>query len=303
MASNSIRTDGGTYAVARFRDHTVRFRPAEILLALHHRYGPVLSVGAGGSRNVYLLGPEANRFVFAHSELFRWREAFEILVPVDGETALIVSDGAEHRRRRRLVQPALHHRQIDGYFAAMAEAADLALDSVRPGQRIDAYTLFRAAIRRATIQSLFGRRLAGEADFFGDQLQSLLDLVDGVPAAVAWQERLRLPAWRRAMAARARVDERVYAEIERVRDSGAESDDHVLASLVHGRDENGDTLSDLEIRDQAVSLIAAGYETTSAAMAWSIYALLSTPGVWTPHGKRSRASWATARRAPTICAR
>jgi cytochrome P450 len=81
------------------------------------------------------------------------------------------------------------------------------------------------------------------------------------------------------MAARARIDEWVYAEIARVR-TRSTADDHVLTMLVNGRDEEGQALSDAEIRDQVVSLIAAGYETTSAAMAWAIYALLSIPGMW-----------------------
>ena len=249
----------------------VRYLPGEVLLALHRRRGPVF-----GRRTVYLLGPEANRFVFANSQLFRWREAFAGLIPVDGETALIVSDGEDHRRRRRLVQPSMHHRQINRYLTVMAESADEVLDSWRPGRTVDVYQDFRTAIRRSTIGSLFGPGMAADARFFGESLQPMLDLVDRLPQFVELQRRLRLPAWRRAAAARARVDERLFAEI---RDAPADGDD-VLSTLVHGRDEDGGGLSAQEVRDQVVSLIAAGYETTSAAMSWAIYAMLSTPGVW-----------------------
>jgi cytochrome P450 len=254
----------------------VRYAPGEVLLWLYRRRGPVTRAG----QFVYLLGPEANRFVFANSELFRWREAFEGLVPVDGDTALIVSDGPEHRRRRRLVAPALHHRQIEHYLEIMSENADAVIDSWRPGQRLDIYQELRAAIRRSTIQSLFGRRLAADAPVLGEQLQVLLDLVDHLPAVVTWKRRLSTPHWRHAMVAREQVDAREQAEINRAREDATDEDDNVLASLVHGTDETGDTLSDKEIRDQMVSLIAAGYETTSAAMAWAVYGLLSTPGVW-----------------------
>ncbi|RZQ61242.1 cytochrome P450 [Amycolatopsis suaedae] len=253
---------------------TIRYLPAEAMAALHRRRGPVVDTGL----TVMLLGPEANRFVLANSGLFRWREAFEALVPVDGETALIVSDGADHTRRRRLVQPAMHHRQVDGYLKTMADSADEKIGAWRAGQVVDLYAQFRSAIRRSTIASLFGERMAADEAFFGESLQPLLDLVDNVPQVIALQRRLRLPAWRRAMAARARVDERVFAEIGRVRADGG--GDNVLATLVHGHDEDGGRLSDQEIRDQTVSLIAAGYETTSAAMSWAIYALLTTPGAW-----------------------
>lgn len=280
MAAITTSGRGGGYrAVERFHDRPVRYWPVELLLSGYRRGGPVLSLG-GRNGFVYLLGPEANRFVFANSDLFCWREAFVGLVPVDGETSLIVSDGADHRRRRRLVQPAMHHRQINGYLEIMAENADAAIDAWRPGQVVDVYQRFRAAIRRSTIQSLFGQRMATDADFFGDQLQPLLDLVDRLPQTVAAHRRLRTPLWRRAMAARAQVDTRLFAEIARARQSGVDTDDHVLASLVHGRDDSGAGLSDQEVRDQAVSLIAAGYETTSAAMAWAVYHLLTTANAW-----------------------
>ncbi|SFO95881.1 hypothetical protein SAMN05421810_101522 [Amycolatopsis arida] len=276
-------TAGPHRAVPRFRERTVRYFPGELLSALHRRFGPVVKVGAGRSGFTYLLGPEANKFVFANSDLFRWRDAFEWLVPVDGPTSILLSDGDEHRRRRRLVQPTMHHRQIAGYLDTMTDNADQAIDSWRPGQVVDVYAALRTAIRRSTLQALFGPRLAGDARFFGDHVQVLLDLCDGLPQTVTWKRRLRTPEWRRAMVARARIDERIHTEIAHLREAGGGPGGpggYVLTSLVHGRDENGAALSDLEIRDQAVTLIVAGYETTSAAMAWAIYSLLSTPGVW-----------------------
>lgn len=273
----------------------MRYHPGDLLLRAHRWRGPVLRVAP---RMVYLLGPEANRFIFAHSDLFRWREAFAGLVPVDGETSLIVSDGPDHARRRRLVQPAMHHRQVQQYVATMAEQADLALDAWQPASRVDAYQSFRAAIRRSTLFSLFGPDLAADADFFGDELQELLDLVDRLPQFVAQHRRWRTPRWRRAMRARKRVDERIHAEIARVRSGEVTGDDHVLATLVHGRDSDGDGggLSDQEVRDQVVTLIAAGYETTSAAMAWVVHALLTHPEVW--HRARAEEQEILAGRAP-----
>ncbi|PWV72591.1 hypothetical protein SAMN05421630_11247 [Prauserella marina] len=267
-------------AARRFRDHTLAYAPGELLRWLHRRRGPLAKIGMGTAGYTYLLGPEANRFVFANSDRFRWRDAFDWLVPVDGETSMLLSDGHEHRRRRRLVQPAMNHRQIAGYVDTMTGNADLAIDSWRAGERIDVYRELRAAIRRSTLQALFGPRLAADATFFGDQLQILLDLCDGLPQTVALRRRLSTPEWRKAMAARDRVDERIYAEIEHVRAAIPGKEQTVLASLVHGTDEEGLRLSDVEIRDQTVTLIVAGYETTSAVLGWAVYAMLSTPGVW-----------------------
>ncbi|MGW4215154.1 cytochrome P450 [Lentzea sp. NPDC004789] len=250
----------------------VRFRQADLLSVLHRRFGPVVRMGP----YTYLLGPEANRFVFANSELFEVERAFQVLVPVDGPTSLIVSDGEDHKRRRRLVQPALVHRQIAGYEPVMRANAEAALDSWRPGQVVDAYQEFRRAIRRSTIHALFGEKMARDADFFGAHLQLLINLIDRNPAVVTWLRRTKAPAWRNAMRARRAVDARVYAAIAEARQGGTADDDHVLASLVREKD----GLSDLEVRDQVVTLIAAGYETTSGAMAWAVFNLLRHNGVW-----------------------
>jgi cytochrome P450 len=257
----------------------LRYLPGEALLALHRRRGPVVNAGLGGHGYVYLLGADANKFVFANSDAFSWWDAFQVLVPVDGPTALIVSDGAEHRRRRSIVQPAFHHRQIHQAVRIMAANTDAVIDGWQPGQRLDIYRQFRTAVRRSAIESLFGPRMAGHSDFLGRQLQPLIDLTHRLPQVLQWQQRVRSPAWRAAMAARARVDEVIYAEIDRARNRRS-ADDHVLAMLIDGRGDNGVALDDGEVRDQVVSLIAAGYETTSAALAWAIYALLTVPGAW-----------------------
>jgi len=266
------------------------------LTKLYRRFGPVCTIGAGPTRNVFLLGPEANRFVLTHSELFRWREAFDALVVVDGETALIVSDGADHQRRRRLVQPAFTRRQIDGYARTMRAITDATIDSWRPGQVVDLYQEFRQVIRRATIEVLFGPRLAEHEPELGRLLQHALTVVERPPP---WQQlqRLGAPSWRRAVSARAEVATRVLAEVAHRRRAlraggaaagagggaaaGAEpGGSDVLSLLIDSRDEDGSGLTDREIVDQVISLIAAGYETTSAAMAWASRALLVDRSVW-----------------------
>ncbi|WP_394613092.1 cytochrome P450 [Lentzea sp. JNUCC 0626] len=247
----------------------VRYRQADVLSALHRRFGPVVRMGP----YTYLLGPEANQFVFAHSELFEVERAFQSLVPVDGPTSLIVSDGEDHKRRRRFVQPALAHRQIASYVPVMRANAEATVAGWRAGEVVDAYQEFRRAIRRSTIHALFGEELAKDSDFFGAHLQVLINLIDRNPTVVTLLRTLRAPAWRNAMRARRAVDARVYQAIEGTRQGESAGD--VLTALVQG-----DGLSDLEVRDQIVTLIAAGYETTSGAMAWAVFNLLRHNGVW-----------------------
>lgn len=258
---------------------TVRYLPGESLLALYRRRGAVIDAGVGRHGYIYLLGAEANRFVFANADAFSWRETFEVLAPVDGPTALIVSDGDDHRRRRSVVAPGLRHRQVQDYVQTMVSNIDAVIDDWRPGQLLDIYQQYRSAVRRSTAESLFGERFAVHSEFLGQQLQPLLDLTHRLPQVMRLQQRFNSPGWRRAMAARQRIDDLVDAQIADAR-AAPRPGDHLLAMLINGRSEEGQALSDNEIRDQIVSLITAGYETTSGALAWATYTLLTLPGAW-----------------------
>jgi cytochrome P450 len=257
----------------------VRYLPGEALLALYRRRGAVINSGVGRCGYTYLLGAEANKFVFANADAFSWRETFQSLAIVDGPTALIVSDGADHQRRRSVVAPGLRHREIQNYVQTMVSNIDTVIDGWRPGQRLDIYQQFRSAVRRSTAESLFGPRIAAHSDFLGAQLQPLLNLTHQLPQVMHVQRWANTPAWRRAMAARTRINNLIDAQVAEARTT-PRPDDHMLTMLINGRGDEGYALSDDEIRDSIISLITAGYETTSGAMAWATYTLLTLPGAW-----------------------
>jgi cytochrome P450 len=226
---------------------------------------------------------------------------------------VVLSDGTDHARRRGLIRPAVAPRSTDGYLATMSGAADEALDELDPATPFDAYAVFRRAIRRSTLRVLFGEDMARHADELGATLQPLLDLADTPPQLLVWHRRLATPGWRRAQRARSDIDAFVDARIQQERtrpqrgahrktDADQQAADYetrgaVLPLLVHGRDGDGSGLSDQEIRDQAITMIAAGYETTSAAMGWAVY-LLGAHRDWQRRA-RDEASAVLAGRAPT----
>ncbi|MDP7728964.1 MULTISPECIES: cytochrome P450 [Mycobacterium] len=253
------------------------FPPCEALLTLYRQRGPVINVRRRDT--VILLGAAANEFVFTNSDAFSWREAFEELIPVDGPTALIVSDGDDHRRRRGFALPALQHRRVGDYVQTMAVNTDAVIDAWLPGTRVDIFQQFRSVIRRNTAECLFGPRIAVHADYLGEQLQPLIDLTNLNPSRRRLHRWLGSPFARRAKASRERIDELVDAVIadSRLR---PRADDRMLTTLISGRADRCESLSDNEIRDMIVSLIADGYEVTSGALAWAIYALLTVPGAW-----------------------
>lgn len=254
-----------------------------VLEHLHDTYGPVVEVGYRVPlRVVCVFGPEANRHVLSdHPEDFTWKEAFRLLEVVDGPTALGVSDGAEHRRRRRLVQPAFSVARVNAHLDLVVAEIDRTLAGWTAGRHLDAYAELRSAVRRIAVRALVGERLGDLADEIGRRLEPALAYVQRSPAT-RFDVNLRWNAYGRARAATRAVDELLLAEIARRRAEGVDAGAHpdTLSALLVAADEaecTDEPLDDTELCDQVRSLVAAGYDTTSAAAAWLVHSLGSHP--------------------------
>ena len=254
-------------------------------------------------RLVYLMGVEANRYILAeHPENFTWREAFALLEVVDGPTALVLSDGEEHRRRRRLVQPGFAIKRVDSHLELVTGEIDATLDRWTAGRSLDALDELRAAVRRIVVRALFGDHLGGDADRIGDLLEPALRYVGRTPLSRIDVNLPFLPYGKAVRAANA-VDAVVMTEIERRRRDESDPSDSidVLSALLAAseRESKGDDpLSDREICDQIRSLIAAGYDTTSSAAAWLVYGLGANPATF--EQLRTQVQDTIGNRAPTL---
>lgn len=254
--------------------------PAEGLSLLYERYGPVAKFSMGPLSYIALLGPAANRLILSEGlELFRWREAMSVLIPVDGDTAMVVSDGADHRRRRQAVQSAFAAKRIHRYLDVMIDEFDRELASWPTGGQVNALAALRRPIKKITVRCLFGDAM-DQSDDLGRSLDTTIAFVN----QPMWRQiKVDLPwtRWHRALAARARTDQTVKAEIVRRRAAAdrPESPD-VLDVLLAAVDDDGrPTLTDEEIRDQVVSLVAASYDTIGSATAWALHELMANRAV------------------------
>ena len=247
------------------------------LVEMRRQFGPVVEVGSGPFRFVYLFGLEANEHVLgSNAANFEWAPAFRLLEVVDGPTALVMSDGPDHKRRRRLVQPAFSMKRIDAHLGVIVEEVDRALDGWTPGRSFRAYDQLRGAVRRIVLRSLFGDLLGDRADEVGERLEPALRYVQRTPFT-RFDRDLRVNAYARARRGVHAADAVIRAEVERRRAHGIDADEHpdVLSALLVGADD--EKLTDAEVLDQVRSLIAAGYDTTSAAAAWVVHTLGRNP--------------------------
>lgn len=183
---------------------------------------------------------------------------------------LLTSDGELHARQRKLVQPLFQHDRLGGYAATMAALAAALRDRLRDGEETDVAKEMSGLTLAIAGRSLFGRdgdALAAGAD---EVLTGALDALDValLPFAPVI-DRLPLPQFQRPRHARARLDRMLDDLIERRRASG-ETEDDLLSVLLAGQE---DGISDDQVRDEMVTLLLAGHDTTGNALAWAWHLL------------------------------
>jgi len=251
--------------------------PQPALDRLRESYGPNSDLGFGPVRMAIVGDPTSLRDLFAMpTESFRWGHKFNVLGFVVGNESLIVSDGDDHRRRRSSVQAAFNRRRLNGWIPTIIEQTDAAVDglTVTDGAMIDLYPIARRMVLEVTVRAFFGERFADRAAEIGELFQRPQDYLESTairqfPHPFPGTKRSRVRADRRALDAM--IDEAI-AQIRRA-PSGDPLD--VLEALtIEG------VLSDSEIRDQVVTLIGAGYDTTSASLSWMLWRCAATPGIW-----------------------
>jgi len=253
--------------------------PNVVLDDLSSQYGPVCGLGAGPARMAIVGDPEALRELFAMPNTsFRWNHKFNVLGFVVGKQSMIVSDGDEHRRRRSSVQSAFSRRRHNGWIPMIVEQTDAAIDRLverlEPGSTTDMYPVGRELVLQIVVRSLFGERMSQRCDEIGDLFQRPQDYLESsafrqFPHPFPHTARARVRADRQAL------DAIIDAEIayRRAHPTGDPLD--ILETLVADG-----SLSDAEIRDQVATLIGAGYDTTSASLAWMLIRATQVPGLW-----------------------
>ncbi|BDE08212.1 cytochrome P450 [Vulcanimicrobium alpinum] len=183
---------------------------------------------------------------------------------------LLTSDEPLHLRQRRLVQPAFHRERIAGYAATMIDLSRQAAESVRPGETVDVAALMNRLALRIAAATLFSADVDDDADAIGAAVTEAMDVF---PASLsAFGELLDHlpfhPATRRFTAARAQLDAVIFRLVRERRADGIDRGD-LLSILLSSTDEEGAAMPDDLVRDEALTLLLAGHETTANALAWA----------------------------------
>jgi retinoid hydroxylase len=262
------------------RTHQIAHDPLPLLLGAYETYGPIFSMRLLHTRVVFMLGPEANQFVtVGHPENFHWRESsFGDLIPLLGDGLLTV-DEEFHDRARAIMMPAFHREQVAAATAAMEREAAAAIATLAPGEVVDVYAWMRNLAMRIAMRALLGLDPdeAGRGAAAAEHFERALGYY-GIDYGLRL---LRGPGspWRKLLASRKVLDEIVFGEVARRRADPDPERRDILSLLVAVRGEGGEAFTDREIRDQVMTLMFAGHDTSTSTLTFLLHELARHPDV------------------------
>jgi cytochrome P450 len=192
---------------------------------------------------------------------------------------LLTSEEEHHRRQRRLAQPAFHRERIARYADDMVERARFTSEHWRDGAIVDIHHEMMRLTLAVVAKTLFDANIEGEEDAIGGALTDLIDLFPLLmnPFSLLLLK-LPIPSTLRFRAAIRRLDKVIYGIIEERRRSATDRGD-LLSMLLLAQDVEGDGggMTDVQLRDEAMTIFLAGHETTANALSWTFYLLAQHP--------------------------
>jgi cytochrome P450 family 135 len=252
----------------------VRFRH-QFVPAMFKRYGDVFTVRVmpKGSALVLFTRPEHAKEIFAGDpEVFHAGKGNAILGPIMGEHSLLLQDSGEHKRARKLLMPAFNGAALRGYESVVAQLAAEEVDRWVPGRPFRSLDRMNALTLEVILRVVFGVTEESRLARLRPLVNKTVDVSPAVLLGWGYPFLQRFGPWKATVDNQRALDEVMYAEIaeRRVAPDLAERTD-VLSRLLGV--EADERLSDHELRDQLVTLLLAGHETTATALSWALYEL------------------------------
>ncbi len=294
----------------RFVRDTPRF-----LMDLRARYGDAASFTLRGELFLALFTPAmVNDVLVAKQRSFVKGVGFARMRKVLGE-GLLTNEEPIHLRHRRMMQAPFHHSRLDGYAALMATLTHDAIDRWGPDEVVHVGPEMMRLTLEIVARSLFGTGAAKDAERIGAAMDVAIDRIERtmLPGMERFDD-TRMPWFRefaRASDELAVIAERLVSERRERSDLRSETDpidiatarreEDLLGLLLALRDEDGSAFSDDEVRDEALTLILSGHETTANTLTWAFSYLASAPAMRRALEEEADAQpWLMQRRAPTV---
>lgn len=262
-------------------------RPLEVLEERAKRYGDTFVVAKNTTPLiVFFSHPKAIQQIFtADPKLFDVGSGNDILLPLVGANSLILLDGDRHQRQQRLLMPPFHGDRMRTYGQLICDITEQVMNCWGVGEPFALRASMQEISLRVILSTVFGLHEGERFDQIRKLLTSLVDTVSSpLSSTLLFFPLLQkdwgpLSPWGRFLRLRQQIDQLLYAEIQERREQVDPNRDDILSLLLRARDEVGQPITNEELRDELMTLLFAGHETTASALAWALYWIDHLPEV------------------------
>jgi cytochrome P450 len=216
----------------------------------------------------------------APPEVLHPGEGARILEPVVGTNSVILLDEREHLSQRKLMLPAFHGEKMERLTGLMGEVADREVASWPRGEAVELHPRFQSLTLDIILRAVFGLDSGERLEAIRTRLTEILMLGSRPLGMFPFLQRDmgRMSPWRRFLRLREETDQLIFDLIEERRGDPSDRDD-VLSMLLEARHEDGSPMSPQELRDELMTMLVAGHETTASELAWAFEQLVRAPHV------------------------
>jgi cytochrome P450 len=257
-------------------------RPTAFMERCRTRYGKRFTIRLPAQPPFVMISdPEEIKQIFmAPPDVLHPGEGAQILEPVVGSFSVILLDEGPHMAQRKLMLPAFHGDKMQKLTGLMEELSEREVGSWPAGRPFELHPRFQALTLEIILRAVFGLDAGERLDNLRDRMTRILEFGTSVASVNMRMQRNfgGIGPYARFVKAREAADRLVYEQIDERRHSGERRDD-VLSMLLEARHEDGSEMSREEIRDELMTALVAGHETTASELAWAFEQLARDPGV------------------------
>ncbi|BAZ21968.1 cytochrome P450 [Kalymmatonema gypsitolerans NIES-4073] len=261
-------------------------RPFEFFDELGKQYGDAFTLGdRNNSPTVYLSHPQAIKEIFSADP-----NLFESDHPIQAETivgkySVAMADGEVHKRQRRLLLPPFHGDRMRAYGQLICDITKQVMARRTIGETFLVRPVMEEITLRVMLQAVFGLHQGPRYEQLRELFGSFLETVDStLKASLLFIPALRWDLgswspWGKFVRLQKQIDQLLYSEIQERRQSMDSERTDILTLLLMARDEDGQPMTDVELRDQLMTLLFAGHETTASALGLALHSLHYHPQI------------------------
>ncbi len=261
--------------------------PLQFMDNCSQRYGDCFTVRFGNFKPmVFFSNPQAIEQIFTSSTgQFDSGRANLVLQPWVGAKSLLLLDGRSHQRQRKLLTPPFHGDRMKSYGEMICNITEQVISAWQINEAFSVREAMQEISLSVILQTVFGLQEGDRTEKLKQLLTDLLDMTSSpLSSSLIFLKALQQDwgawsPWGRFVRLRAQMDEIIYAEIGDRRQHPDSSRVDILSLLMSATDENGELMTDVELRDELITLLVAGHETTASALTWALYWIHHLPEV------------------------